>query len=327
MMEEISSLEKYFRVDESFDNSKEDIIDALEKHAQTLVAVRLAQPATPISQAIKDFRRERVLFNDVPFIPDKSDSHRNIAFGLTLDEYIQRMRRCYPGCDNSASGVTKMESKATNEAGFTEKDNSSTATRGSSTQNAIASDNRLSDRSTGTARDDSDKPTVTAASAPNIDLLNMAHSSSYQLIIQRACRTSAGADSFFMVQRLFATVPGTFVTQRTNILGFVPFVNGEPPVEIDVYVQESTRNVASGEEKDRSKMELMSRIKVSNSFAIYDEDIIDLLAGEPDTDPPPWLELETIITDELNFATGEQQRMLSVQIYCSSTDTYYPPIH
>ena len=47
------------------------------------------------------------------------------------------------------------------------------------------------------------------------------------IIIQRACRTSAGADSFFTTQRMFC-VDGTFVTQKTN--------PHDPPIKIDVFV-------------------------------------------------------------------------------------------
>jgi len=47
------------------------------------------------------------------------------------------------------------------------------------------------------------------------------------ITMQRACRTSAGADSFFMVQRLLC-VDGTFVTQRTGI--------DDPPIKIDLYL-------------------------------------------------------------------------------------------
>jgi hypothetical protein len=215
-----------------------------------------------------------------------------------------------------------------------------------------------------------------------------------------------------MVQKLFATVQGTFVTQRTNILGFVPFVNGEPPVEINVFLQpvrhEGLRHLgvhlsksslgsvdldvssASGGSEEvaeegvalaaassssspspsprgsgrgvhsqteplplplpltatgpgpaegpgglassatsatsPSAEELVARIKISNSFAIYDEDIIDLIAGEPETDPPPWLELETVIIDDLNFRTGEQLRILQVQVHCPETGEYFPPL-
>ena len=350
-----TSLEDFFRVEEDA-NSKADIIRALSEHAQTLVAVRLAQPSTPISQARKDFRRERVLFNEVPFIPDKSDSHRNIAFGLSLAEYITRIRRCYPGCDNSKS-EEKEKSEGINSSSDALSSSASTgANYDEAHMKAAAAAAAAAEVSSGSDIDG-------ARSISNEDFLKLQDMSAHHLILQRACRTSAGADSFFMVQGLFATVPGTFVTQRTNILGFVPFVNGEPPVEIEVYVQEAAAAVVAavkvlpsprhsppssgdsntkqkespktggggdtGEERGETeaKQELVAKIKVCNSFAIYDEDIIDLIAGEPETDPPPWLELETVITDEMNFKTGEQQRMLRLQVYCPETDTYYPPLN
>ena len=47
------------------------------------------------------------------------------------------------------------------------------------------------------------------------------------IILQRGCRTSAGADSFFLVQKLFC-VDGTFVTQKTSL-------QAEDPIVIDVF--------------------------------------------------------------------------------------------
>lgn len=46
-------------------------------------------------------------------------------------------------------------------------------------------------------------------------------------ILQRGCRTSAGADSFFMVQKLLC-VEGTFVTQKTSL-------RSEDPIIVDVF--------------------------------------------------------------------------------------------
>lgn len=320
-MDEVSSLEDYLKVSAAHENSKADIISAFELHAGTNIAVKLAQPATPISQALKDFRRERVLFNGVPFIPDKSDSHRNIAFSLTLQEYITRMQRCYPGCDMSMrpsteEGDTSFISGEVAPAPVTSES--------SSTGKTTNYDEDLTEAENSQRRADA------AGAAGLLDLRGM---SSNQLILQRSCRTSAGADSFFMIQCLFASVPGTIVTQRTNILGFVPFVNGEPPLHVDLFAREvrfegDSRPASSDKVAATSvlvNMELVARIKVSNSFAIYDEDVINHIAGD-DTDPPPWLELETIITDDMNFRTGEQHRVLRVQVYCPATDTYFPPL-
>ena len=71
------------------------------------------------------------------------------------------------------------------------------------------------------------------------------------ITMQRACRTSAGADSFFMVQRLLC-VDGTFVTQRTGI--------DDPPIKIDLYLVD---------EQKQSK-EIM--IDIEHNY----EDVIDI---------------------------------------------------
>ena len=74
---------------------------ALKKSSNCLLDIHLSQPATPLAQALKDFRRERVLFNEVPFIPDKADTDRNVGFALTLSEFLRRIRQIYPsGVDN-----------------------------------------------------------------------------------------------------------------------------------------------------------------------------------------------------------------------------------
>jgi len=391
---DISAIESYFgglegEIDPSKITTKKDVIKALQLHAKTLISIRLSQPATPISQALKDFRRERVLFNEVPFIPDKTDSHRNVAFAMTLKEYILRLRRSFTGCDNSC--VSTSSSGAPSRKQSFSVSNSGTA---SSTDD----DAKISKSAAAV-----EGPATPKYNEHGEELLDLEGMTSQNLILQRACRTSAGSDSFFMVQSLFATVQGTFVTQRTNILGFVPFVNGEPPVQVDVFVQEreekeekeekdvtegpapsstdakaaedaegslstvfsglegsagtgtspdehehgaaaeteplsvahadadadaaaSTGCIGTSPDENTVTMDLIARIKVCNSFAVYDEDIIDLIAGEPETDPPPWLELETVITDHMNFRTGEQHRVLEVQVFTPETGKYYPPL-
>ena len=360
--------------------SKESVVAALKKHSKCLANIHLPQPATPLAQALKDFRRERVLFNEVPFIPDKADSDRNIGFALTLSEYVRRIHQIYPsGVDNGLYRKDRGRSLSQ----FEEfSDTSST---------------RQKDRESIQSKD---------------ELLDLDKMSSAELILQRACRSSAGTDSFFMVQKLFAT-EGTLVTQRSNILGFVPFVNGEPPVIIDLFLEEestseeassssgeknnndekatsakggsglqeqrtntaaetsettlnegvpdSSSNNSSNNKNDSScssvleavensaaaasasasatkedesaaakdatsSPHLIGEICISNSFAVYDVDTVDLISGDPDTDPPPWLEVETIITDHCNFTTGEQKRVLEVQVYIPAENAYFPPL-
>ena len=54
-------------------------------------------------------------------------------------------------------------------------------------------------------------------------------------ILQRGCRTSAGADSFFMVQKLLC-VEGTFVTQKTSL-------RAEDPIIVDVFLMYDEQNL------------------------------------------------------------------------------------
>lgn len=137
--------------------NKHQILHALD-HSSILHRIPLPTPNTTTEQARKDFRRERVLLNDVPFIPDKTDVDRCNAFSMTLNVLLERMMRRRELFD--------------------------------------------------------------AELYPDVEAISDA-------IMQRACRTGAGADSFFMVQKLLC-VEGTFVTQRTFLT--------DPPIKIDVFV-------------------------------------------------------------------------------------------
>jgi hypothetical protein len=54
-------------------------------------------------------------------------------------------------------------------------------------------------------------------------------------ILQRGCRTSAGADSFFMVQKLLC-IDGTFITQKTSL-------RAEDPIIVDVFLMYDERDL------------------------------------------------------------------------------------
>lgn len=113
--------------------SKLDILDGLES-CSILHRIPLPAPSVTVEQAKKDFKRERILLNDVAFIPDKDDDDRSVAFDLTLRVLLTRLMRSPMVYDSSKY----------------------------------------------------------ASPADVADLL-----------MQRACRTSAGADSFFTIQKLF----------------------------------------------------------------------------------------------------------------------------
>jgi len=112
---------------------KAEILSSLET-CTVLHRIPLPTPSVTIEQAQKDFKRERVLLNDVAFIPDKDDDDRSVAFDLTLRVLLQRLMRSPLVYDTQA--FSNPEAAA-------------------------------------------------------------------DLLMQRACRTSAGADSFFTVQKLF----------------------------------------------------------------------------------------------------------------------------
>jgi len=137
--------------------NKHQILHSLE-HCAVLHRIPLPNPSATSEQARKDFRRERVLLNDVPFIPDNIDVDRCNAFDKTLSILVDRMMRRKELYDGDLYSTSEAMTDA---------------------------------------------------------------------VLQRACRTSAGADSFFMVQKLLC-VEGTFVTQRTYV--------SDPPIKIDVFV-------------------------------------------------------------------------------------------
>lgn len=310
------------RLQEVFANlsTKEEVMRRITEHSHLLSNIPLPEPITPYEQAHKDFRRERILFNEVPFVPDTTDVNRMHAFSHTITEFITRI--C--GGDKPRRGMTKTAS-----GGY----------KGgpSSTQHDHSGDN------------------------PSAAILDT--------ILRRACRTSAGVDSFFMVQKLLA-VEGTLVTQKPVVC--------DPPIRIDVFLipgmggevtagviggaaaglldaadggstevdsEYSGSDYRSGSRSSHAhsrlhlpshsharhvpgggKYPLACRVEVHNFFAVYNTAAMDGITGDSDKDPPPWLEVETIVIDETNFATGAHMRKLKLIIYVPEQDRYYPRV-
>jgi hypothetical protein len=142
--------------------TKEDVIHVLTKNQHLVKKIPLPCPSVTIEQAKKDFRRERVLLNDVPYIPDQLDVSRSNGFAKSLSMLIDRIKnRGHINCTEAEEDVA-------------------------------------------------------------------------DLIMRRACRTSAGADAFFTVQRLLC-VDGTFVTQKTS--------GHDPPIRIDVFISSNCEDL------------------------------------------------------------------------------------
>ena len=99
-------------------------------------------PSVTTEQANKDFKRECVLLNDVPFIPDQDDPDRCHAFSFTMELLLERM---------------------------------------------VHNRSRVCDK----------------CLYPSFVELT-------DVVMQRACRTSAGADSFFTIQQLLVVEGNVF---------------------------------------------------------------------------------------------------------------------
>lgn len=253
---------------------KDEITALLSKMEGVLPRLALSAPTVTVEQSQKDFRRERVLLNEVPFIPDRVDMHRCDAFSITLKEFVSRAMRL--NC----------------------------------TSNDLSAD-RVAD-----------------------------------IVIQRACRTSAGADSYFMVQKLLC-VQGTFITQRSVMSGL------DPPIRIDLFIANQAESLNddevhwkqtnNGNSKNETKpikspnnpmkydlnspgsydgtndcLALFGRSEVRNFFAIYDLNSIDEITGDAANDPPPWLTIEAVVIDETNFKSGWHSRRLQLTVQSPS---------
>lgn len=274
--------------------SKEEVMKRVVEHSHLLSNIPLPEPITPYEQAHKDFRRERILFNDVPFVPDTTDLNRMHAFSHTISEFITRI------CGGEAHRPKREAIK-------------SSTTKSSSGYKG------------GPSSKEPDKGVN-----PSAKIL--------ETIFRRACRTSAGVDSFFMVQKLLA-VEGTLVTQKPVVC--------DPPIRIDVFLIPSfLDDDAASTEIDseygsdcrygsgggggnsnspkNTRFPLTCRVEVHNFFAVYNLSAMDGLVGDPSKDPQPWLEVETVVIDETNFLTSAHQRRLQLIVYCPETDKFYP---
>mmetsp|Transcript_7263 Transcript_7263/g.12200 ORF Transcript_7263/g.12200 Transcript_7263/m.12200 type:complete len:413 (-) Transcript_7263:1350-2588(-) len=183
--------------------NKAQIIHALET-STILHRIPVSSPNVTTEQAFKDFKRERVLLNDVPFIPDKVDLDRCHAFSFTLTKLLERMMMSREGLSGTTAGVG---SKLSGINSSTTKSNDQPKRQDEKAQTIQLG------RGNGDAVYDREKYASASAIA--------------DCVLQRACRTSAGAESFFMVQKMLC-VEGTFVTQRAFL--------SDPPIKIDIFL-------------------------------------------------------------------------------------------
>lgn len=94
-------------------------------------------------------------------------------------------------------------------------------------------------------------------------------------VMKAACRTGTGADAYFVVQKL-VNVEDLLLVQRS--------CNDDPPVVLDVFADKNGQ--------------VCSRAVSMNAFSLFHEGDIDV---EIDVQMPPFLVLETTVTDERVF--------------------------
>lgn len=285
--------------------SKTDVLRALQQ-CSFLHRIPLSPPVVPIAQAHKDFKRERVLLNDVAFIPHRERESRSAAFSLTLELLVSRLLR---------TQYLRHQ----------------------------------------------------ALPRPCDDSVYSSAQSVCDLILQRACRTSAGADAFFAVQKMLC-VEGTFVSQKA--------ADEVPPIHIDVFLahahtqthtqahayrenhatirrmfhshthdgsnesEDTHNNNANNAEAHTNtrndsdelvtipaallpQMDLCCRIEVSNSFAVFDVHAMEEISGDEERDPRPWLEIDAMVIDESNFRAHRHWRRLHLTVTCPETNVTY----
>lgn len=193
-------------------------------------------PSSPVSiyQAQKDFRREKVVFNGIPFIPNIHHDNQDM-FVLTLNQFIEKLLKLYP--------------------------------------NSI-----------------------------NKEIFNIPRKLS-EVVMQNSCRTSAGADSYFILQELFNSISDIIISQTSNI-------DDDLPITIDLFF---------GHVKNP---QLLSRVKIWNSFSIYDSKFVNTTSAGLE-EPAELLEIESLVIDEYNFATQEHCRYLHLYIFLPSRQKFY----
>lgn len=204
------------------------IFSAIEQNKSYLENIRL-DPIADVTteQALKDFNREKVLFNGVPFVPDMSYA---TYFPRTLRLLLQRLLAQLP----STATIITAESTTPSDKG-TELDNI------------------------------------------------------YNVILKRACRTSAGSDSFYKVQKMFL-VEGMFLAQYSS--------SNDPPVKVDIFL---------------SNRCICAKIEVRNTYALYNEDQLTEIV-DSNCRPVPWMVIDTVVFDESNLHTGTNDRKMNITI-------------
>ena len=101
-------------------DSKQELVHNLLNNSETFlgsICSKLSPTASDnvsVEQAYKDFRREKVLFNGIPFVPQKDMICLDI-FANTLTNFVERMLRIDPSCVAETLSKDSNRSKETSD--------------------------------------------------------------------------------------------------------------------------------------------------------------------------------------------------------------------
>lgn len=101
-------------------DSKQELVQNLLNNSETFlgsICSKLSPTASDnvsVEQAYKDFRREKVLFNGIPFVPQKDMICLDI-FANTLTNFVERMLRIDPSCVTETLSKDSNRSKETSD--------------------------------------------------------------------------------------------------------------------------------------------------------------------------------------------------------------------
>lgn len=168
--------------------TRSNVIHCILKYRRYLRCIVLDSPKfISANQTNKDFQRERVILNDVAFIPSTYDNYRNCGFVNTLHCLVERLIML-----DSANQYKCIEDIIVNNSN--EAHGVSSASNTNPFQNmANAASNAL------------EVQTITPSPSPPISQEDVSRYANLisNMILQRASRTGCGSDAFFMVQKLF----------------------------------------------------------------------------------------------------------------------------
>lgn len=106
------------------------------------------------------------------------------------------------------------------------------------------------------------------------------------------------------VQKLLC-VEGTFAKHCSETT--------DPPISLDVFV-------------DGVSAAVCAKSVVRNTFDIHDIDNLEQLSGLEQSDPLPWLRVETVVEDFSNFGTGEHRRHLDLEVLAPYGTREFKPL-